>query len=210
MPKLRNQVTATAGTSAPTGIALSQSLVAAGPLTLNGASASGGVATLSPPQNVVIASAGNDSTLVWTISGTDYGGSPISETLAGANAGNATSALLYATVTSIVGSKAAAGTVEAGVGGSVYSPWLILGAQRNHYQFRLRALLSTQTGTFVIQGTSDQNIMNNTGGYADDIETIQASGSTGIDLPEVAPWMAVRLQVTVGTVTLRAIESRTA
>lgn len=210
MPLNRNEETVKAATSAPTAIAASQSVSAAGPMTLNGSAVSGGVASLgSVQQPVVITSGGDDSGITFTITGTDYANAPISEVLDGADSGAATSALLYKTVTSIVASAAAADTVEAGTGVTQYGPWLILGSQRNHYQFRLRAF-PVDSGTFSIQATSDPKIMLNSGGYADDIETVQDSGSAAVDLAETAPWMAVRLVVTAGTATLRVLESRTA
>src|SRR5580658_76261 len=101
MPINRNQVTAAAVAAALTNIAAAQSLAGAGALTLNGSAAAGGVATLTPPQNVVISSNGNDAGLTWTITGTDYGGSALTETLAGTSGSTSTSKYLYASVTSV-------------------------------------------------------------------------------------------------------------
>lgn len=214
MPQNRNEVTASAQTGSANAIAKSQSLSGAGALTLSGDLVSGGVAVLGTPgpqQNVVITSAGDDSGLTWTISGTDYAGTPISEELTGGDAVAVTSALLYSTVTSIVGSGATASTVTAGTGDTIYSPWLILGAQRNHYQTNLRAVITGDSATYVVQATSDINIMNQSGGYADDIDSLVASGSSDTSTILTAPWMAVRLEVTAGgPVVLRALESRTA
>jgi hypothetical protein len=169
-------------------------------------------AVLSPPQNVLITSGGNDSGINWTIKGYDYGGSPISEVLAGANAGVATSALLYSSVTSITSSGATASSVTAGTGSTIYSPWLITGAQRNEYQTNVRAFIAAgQTATYAIQATSDINIMKQTGGYADDVDTLISGQTQNLSSYPNAPWMAYRLQVTAGgPVTLRILENRTA
>lgn len=214
MPINRNQVTAAAIAAATTNIALSQSLAGAGALTLNGAAATGGVATLTPAQNVVITSAGNDSGLTWTIKGFDYGGSPLSESLAGAN-GAVTSKYIYASVTSISGSGATASTVTAGVSGTVYSPWLVLGAQRNHYQWTARTFIAAGgASSYNIEVTSDINLMNQVGGYADDIIDELSNQTGNTTSYNTTPWMGIRLKCNAGggtgTVTLRALESRTA
>jgi hypothetical protein len=111
------------------GIALSQSRGSAGALTINGSLATGGVATLSsancPARRVQIVSAGNDSALVWTITGLNRYGLVHSETLAGANAGAANSVKDYATVTSIVSSGATASTVTAGTNGVASTEWRV-------------------------------------------------------------------------------------
>jgi hypothetical protein len=212
MPKNRNQTSAQAGAAALQGIVTSQALAGAGALTIDGTLSTGGVATLTPPQNVVITSGGNDSGITFTISGTDYGGSAISEVLTGGSGSAVTSLYLYATVTSIVASGAVATTVEAGVGGAVYSPWLIVGAQRNHYQWTQRTFIAAgDSATYNVEVTSDINLMNNTGGYADDIIDI-ISGETGNTTSyNTTPWEGIRLKVTSGgPVTLRLLESRTA
>ena len=135
------------------GIALSQSLAGAGTLTLNGAYATGGVATLPQPRRVGIASAGNDSGLIWTIVGTDRAGSPISETLAGANIGTAQSVLDYLTVTSISSSGATASTVTAGTTAVASSAWIRL----DDWALPQTAIQCDASGTvnYTVQSTLD-------------------------------------------------------
>jgi hypothetical protein len=208
MPKLRNMETVSAATATPALIAASQSLAGAGPLTLTGAA-------LPAAQPITITSAGNDSTLTWTLTGTDYGGSPVTETLAGGNAAAVTSANSYASITSLVGSKATASTVTAGTAATQYGPWLIVGAQRNEFNYQVRTFIGTtaapSTATYDVQATSDINIMNNTGGYADDIVTLASAQTGNLSSYPNAPWMAYRLRVTAGgPVTLRILENRTA
>lgn len=200
------QVQASAATAALASIALSQALAAAGPLVL-----AAGAANLGAfQQPVIITSAGNDSGITFTITGQDYGGSPISEVLAGANAGAATSMFMYSSVSSIVASGAVASTVEAGTGATQYSPWLILGSKANAYSTNIRAVITGASATYVVQATSDPAIMQQFGGYADDIDTLVASGSVSSTTLLDAPWSAVRLMVTAGgPVALRAMESRT-
>lgn len=213
MPKNRNQEVVSAGTVNANGIALSQT--PSGALTLNGSLATAGVATLPAQQPITITSAGNDSGITFKITGTDYGGSAVSESLAGANVGVATSALQYSAVTSIVASGATAAAVTAGTAVTQYGAWLIVGAQRNEFQTNVRAFIGTtqtpSTATYDIQATSDINIMNQTGGYADDIDTLLSASTVNVSSFPNAPWMAYRLRVTAGgPVTLRILENRTA
>jgi hypothetical protein len=136
------------GSAVANSIALSQTLGAAGPLTLNGTLAiasqgpyNGGtsvtyvsvqIAFLSPPQRVTVHSAGNDSAATITIVGTSFdGAATISETLAGGNVGTVTSVLDYATVTSISFSAATAAAVTAGNAGSGSAAWIFLDSWAN-------------------------------------------------------------------------------
>jgi hypothetical protein len=82
------------------------------------------VATLDVARQVGIASAGNDSGITFTLVGTDWAGMTITEVLAGANIGTATSVLSYKTITSIVSSGAVASTLTVGTTGVAYSPWV--------------------------------------------------------------------------------------
>lgn len=100
-------------------IALAATLAAAGDLTLTSTPY-----VLNPPRHVTITSAGNDSGITFTIYGTTYGGVAISQTLAGTNAGTATSTLDFATVTRIAASGATAANVEAGYAQSGGSRWV--------------------------------------------------------------------------------------
>lgn len=108
-------------------IALSQTLGAAGKLTLNGTLASGGVATLDTARRIGIHSNGNDSSLTWTIVGTNCCGAAITETLTGATTGNTVQSVLdYMTVTSISGNAATASTVTVGTTAVASSAWVRL------------------------------------------------------------------------------------
>ncbi len=130
------------------GICLSQTLGAAGKLTINGSLASGGVATLTSTscvaRRVGITSAGNDSGITWTITGTNRYGVVHNETLAGANAGTANSVKDYATVTSIAGSAASASTVTAGTNTVASTEWRVFDIYREFFSVGLGF---TATGT---------------------------------------------------------------
>lgn len=100
-----------------TGICLAQSAAGAQALTLNGSFVSGGVAILDAdgnPKQVIVVSAGNDSALVFTITGTVLPGVPFTETIQGANAGQSGTIEPLYTVTRIAMSGPTASTVTAG------------------------------------------------------------------------------------------------
>jgi hypothetical protein len=109
------------------GICLSQSPAGGGvqSLTLNGALVVDGVAYLGSQRRVLITSSGNDSTNTFTITGTNWAGDVISETLTGPNApATVYTDLDYLTVTSITISGNAVGNITVGTNGIGGSPWV--------------------------------------------------------------------------------------
>jgi hypothetical protein len=72
---------------------------------------------------VTITSVGDETGVNFTITGTSPNGSPQTETIAGANAGAATSTLAFASVTSIAADDATADDVSAGFTQSGYTAW---------------------------------------------------------------------------------------
>lgn len=121
----------------PDGIAASQTPLAAGDLTINGALASGGVATLGEgkvQRRVIITSVGDDSARTFTIIGTNSDGTQIGEQLAGGGVGVAVqSARDYQTVTRISVDAATAAAVSAGTNGVGATPWIVLDRHRNPF-----------------------------------------------------------------------------
>lgn len=104
-------------------ICLSQT-PAAGALTINGALASGGVATLDAPRRVLITASGNESAKTFVITGTNLTNQVIRETITGPNASTAQSVLDYKTVTSITISATAAAALTVGTNGVASSAWV--------------------------------------------------------------------------------------
>ncbi|HEY1806015.1 MAG TPA: hypothetical protein VGG45_16195 [Terracidiphilus sp.] len=102
-------------------ISLSQSLAGAGKLLLNGSTAG----VLDTQRRVLITSAGNDSGLTWTITGTNDGGAAIKDSVAGGNIAAVASNLDFASVTSIASSGATAAAVTVGTNTVGSSPWAI-------------------------------------------------------------------------------------
>jgi hypothetical protein len=104
-------------------ICLSQT-PAAGALTINGALATGGVATLDTPRRVLITAAGNESAKTFVVTGTDLTGQIVSERITGPNTGTAQTILDYKTVRSVTISATAAAAVTVGTNGVASSAWV--------------------------------------------------------------------------------------
>jgi hypothetical protein len=97
------------------GITTSASLSGAGTLTINGALSSTGTVTLSSGRQVTITSAGNDTGVTFTVTGTDVNGAAQTEAITGASGAAATSTKYFKTITEIANSAASAGAVTAGI-----------------------------------------------------------------------------------------------
>lgn len=118
-------VTRTLTASSANAIALAQTIVGAGNLTLNGALVTAGVAQLDAQRFVGIASTGNLSAVTFTVTGTNQLGTAISESLAGPNNNTVSTTLNFYTVTQVavsgtVGTNVTVGTT--GVGASAPIP----------------------------------------------------------------------------------------
>lgn len=161
-------------------------------------------------QQVIITSSASDVAISFKIVGLGPSGEAITEVLPG-SATAATSVNQFSIVYSITPSGATAGTVQAGTTGTVFSPWLIGGSQRNDYTSNLEAV-AVGTVNYDVQATSDPNVMINSGGVVDDIFALQTGKSASQVTALAQPWYAyrVKMNATTGTVILRLIESRTA
>ncbi len=102
----------------PNGIAEDQQLGAPGDLALDGVLVdSDGVAQLGAQRQVIFESAGNIATVVFTITGTNDSGSPVSETVTGINASTVATVQSFRTVTQIAADASFASDVEVGTNG---------------------------------------------------------------------------------------------
>ena len=139
-------------TASANAICLSQT-PSAGLLTINGALASGGVATLDTPRRVLITTTANESSRTFTITGTNWSGQAISEVITGPNISTGQSVLDYATVTSIRISGNAAGALTVGTNGVASSPWVHL----DEWALPTVAIQCNATGTvnYTVQQTLD-------------------------------------------------------
>ena len=97
------------------GISTTATLSGAGTLTINGALASTGTVTLTSGRQVTVTSAGNDTGITFTVTGTDLNGVAQTEVLTGASGAAATSTKYFLTITEIANSGASAGAVTAGI-----------------------------------------------------------------------------------------------
>lgn len=110
-------------------IAISQTIGGAGNLTINGSTATGGVATLDTQRRVLITSAGNDSGISFTVYGTNQGGASISEKITGGNIAAVATQQDFLTVTRVATSGAAAAAVTVGTNGVGSTPWQLVNTQ---------------------------------------------------------------------------------
>ena len=135
-------VTITADTVAldADGISVAAAVAENAALVLGGALTSGGSATLSHGRIVTILSAGDDSAISFTVVGTDVDGDAQTESITGANAGTATGAVYFLTITSITAVGDPAGNVSAGVNASAAD---VIFAGRS----RLKGIYLTSTAT---------------------------------------------------------------
>ena len=108
-----------------TAVCASQTLAAAGNLTINGSAASGGVATLDTQRRVLITSAGNDSGITFTVYGTNDNGGVIRQTITGGNAAGVATGLDFYTITRIYASGATAAGVTVGTNTVGSSRWVL-------------------------------------------------------------------------------------
>ena len=95
------------------GVSASQS-PGAGAILINGALASGGVATFGAAQLVRLTSGGDDSLLTFTFTGTDADGRAQTEAVAGTNASNSSTTKYFKTITSVTHTGSVATTVIIG------------------------------------------------------------------------------------------------
>ena len=96
------------------GICVDQTTAGAGSLSLDGALVSGGVATAAEAQIVSIEGTGNNSGVVFTLTGTTADGQSGTENVTGANNGTAKSTGHWKTITAISVDGAITGNVEIG------------------------------------------------------------------------------------------------
>lgn len=101
-------------------ISITASAATAGAITVG----SYGTATLDKARQILFTSAGNDSSITFTLTGTDVNGAIISEAVTGSNGSTATTALDYKTITSIATSGAVASTVTVGTNTVARSQWV--------------------------------------------------------------------------------------
>ena len=107
-----------------TAIRTATTIAAAGAVTLNGSTVSGGVATLDSQRRVAITSVADDSSLYLIVTGTTDSNDVITETVRCGNATTVYTTLDFKTVTSIVASGPSVGTISIGTNSVAGSSWM--------------------------------------------------------------------------------------
>ncbi len=116
-------ITLTGLAASANNISLAQTTAGAANLTITGALASGGVATLAPAGRVSLASTGNIATVIFTITGTDRYGNAQTATVTGINNSTVATVIDFKTVTQIATSGAVGTNVTVGTNGIASTPW---------------------------------------------------------------------------------------
>jgi hypothetical protein len=139
-------------------VCASQTPSGAGALTINGASATGGVYTApsNTPRHLSITTAADESAKTFTITGTDRNGAAM--TFATAGAASATTTVYpvaFNTITSVTVSAATAGAITVGYAAAAHTGWIPLDRYASEV-VGIQAKLTTGASlTFTLQSTMD-------------------------------------------------------
>lgn len=150
--------TVTIGTADADGIATAQAVGAGVSAVINGALASGGVATMDAPRRVIVTSSGNDTGITFTITGTRgewWGDQTLVETIDGANAGASATTQDFLTVTSVVPSGATAGTVTVGTNETASGPWVVWSTFPSIFDIGIVGYVMDGSPTYSLEYTYD-------------------------------------------------------
>jgi hypothetical protein len=138
-----------------TAVCASQTPGGAGALTINGGSASGGVATLDVARRVLWTTAGNESGKQGFLTGTDRYGNPIREVLSLPNAGTVQSLQDFKTVTGVFISAAAAGAMTVGTSGVASTKWFKLDVNRHVFNASAAVNFGGVTASVTVEACID-------------------------------------------------------
>lgn len=137
-----------------TAVCLSQALGAAGSLVINGTLSFAGVATFPNIERIVtLTSAGNDSGVNFTITGT-LQGSVVSETIAGPNANTVSTTQKFTTVTSVTVNGALVANASVGTGLTGSTVWIQSDYYRTNNALAV-AVIVTAAVTYTFETTFD-------------------------------------------------------
>ena len=167
-------------------------------LVIGGALASGGSVTFDQPRNVTILSAGDDSGISFTVTGTDETGDSATESITGANAGTATGSSYFTTVTAIAAVGDPAGNVSAGSGTAIAAPMF-------RGRMRLRGIYAVNTGT---AGTTTFRQTSSSGAVRMKFNTVASANTTQYpDVPDdgilfIAGGYILYTQTTLSSITV--------
>lgn len=210
MPRPKT-ITLTMAASDDDAVCQSQTPSGAGALTINGALASGGVATLDVPRHILITAAANESGRTFTLTGTDRFGKALSTTTAGPNATTKiVTAYNFKTLTTVSIDGAATGAVKVGTADSLESQWLPMDWRGPEAPKVSVALSSAANLTFTGQLTASDIQASGfveTSATTSDVSALTGTASALASLS--GPARAFRLKLSsfvAGTVTLTLME----
>jgi hypothetical protein len=153
----------------PNGVSLSQTPAAGGiqELTITGALAAGGVATMDVPRQVLLTFAGDESSRKFIVTGANGKGNHMAEAIAG-TATTAQTVQAFTTVTSIQIDADSAGAIQAGTASVVSSNWLPLDYLMGDFQIAMGFDVGAAASTpdFTVELTLS-NILRQQGNLAD-------------------------------------------
>lgn len=199
------------------GICLSQTPLAGGNLTITGALATGGVATLTSvgaQRQVIITCAGNETGRTFTIYGTDANGSAFTEALTGASGAVATSVAMYRTVTRVAVDAATADAVKVGTNGVGASAIINPDSNMSPFAIGIGTVLNSGSANWTVQHTFDNIYSAGTyapAPYAWFANSGLTTKSANADGNYAFPVSGIRLLINSGTgsVTMTLIQAET-
>jgi hypothetical protein len=183
------------------GICKSQTPLAAGALTQDGALAAG----IPTGQHVTVTCAGADAGRSFVVIGTNTSGQTISETIAGSDGSTTTGTSNFKTIASVTVDAATADAITVGWVATLETPWVPLdtGKAPFHYGYHV----DITTATFTVEGTLD-DLQDSS--ITPAFFVVQASGTADIAGSSTVPANGTRVKVTAwtsGTVTFRTLQA---
>jgi hypothetical protein len=183
-------------------IGLLQQRVGAGALLINGANASGGVATLAQQQFPTLTSTGNLSGVNVTLTGTDENGRTISATRAGPNNNTVAFTTSFKTITGGATNGTIGTDMSIGVNGFGNGKAIPLDYMVSPANWAL-AVIVTGTVTYTVQHTFDDvfslSFVEATATWFDHDSSALVAASMNQDGNYAFPPTATRIQITAGT-----------
>jgi len=170
-------------------------------LTINGAGASGGVATFDIPRHASVTSSGDDSARTFTITGTNRFGVTITETIVGANP-TSYGTKNFKTVTAVTVDGNTAGNITVGMAALAETAWIPLNLYSGPHIGVTVALSSAASLTYTVEGTmSDVQAEGFTGDQAVTfiLDAAMSGRSSSAVVQKSAMARAIRLSITAWT-----------
>lgn len=202
-------LTYTLSASVPNGICTAQTPSGAGALTIDGAYATSGVATLNYPRHLLITTSANDTTKTLTIVGTDRYGKALSYAV---NLPNATTLVVpynFLTVTSVTVSAATTGTITLGTYDSMEGPWIPLDWIGSDEATISVGLSTSANFTYTLQSTLEDVQSDTFNAHTCVTQDTPLTGTASAIYKLDGPLRAIRLKITsfvTGTATLTIME----